>query len=65
MAKNNSEFKFTVTAKVKHVEGEGDRPDQEEIAEEIRIYLEDDTNPGEVYLMDHEYEITEWTVVTS
>ena len=33
----HSEFKFTVTAKVRHVEGEGDRPDQEEIAEEIRI----------------------------
>jgi hypothetical protein len=57
---NANEFRFTVTVKVQHADGP--KVDRETLSEEIRIHLEDDSNPESVYPEDSEYEVTEWIV---
>lgn len=54
---------FTVTAKVRLIEGKQSTRDY--VAEDIRMHLEDDSNPGSVYPDDNEYEIMSWKAVTT
>lgn len=54
---------FLVTAEVRLAEGRESTADY--VAEDIRMHLEDDSNPGSVYPDDNEYEITSWTAARS
>lgn len=54
-------FRFTVTAEVELADGK--ESTREYIAEDIRMHLEDDSNPGFLYPDDNEYEITSWKAV--
>lgn len=53
---------FTVTATVKLAEGRESTRDY--VAEDLRIYLEDDSKPDFIFPDRNEYAITSWTVST-
>jgi hypothetical protein len=56
-------FVFTVTAEVALTDGKAST--REYVAEDLRMHLDDDSNPGSVYPDDNEYEITSWTVMAA
>lgn len=60
MAAREQEFTFVVKVKTKRVEGPSSEDDM--VAEDIRMHLEDDSNPGDVFPGDSQHEITSWTV---
>lgn len=54
-------FTFLVTIETELVDGKESTRDY--VAEDIRMQLDDDANPGILYPDDNEYEITSWSAV--
>lgn len=54
-------FTFLVTVEVELADGK--ESTRAYVAEDIRMQLDDDANPGSFYPDDNEYEVTSWTAV--